>query len=110
MRSGASVAHFHYHTAPITSIDWNPNDSSVIAVSSADNQVSLWDMSVEIDTEAEGALDGNVVQGTEDLPPQLLFLHQGQKDVKEVHWHPQLPGVLMTTAADGLNVFKACNM
>ena len=30
----------------------------------------------------------------------------GQKVTKEVHWHRQLPGVLMTTAFDGLNVWK----
>ena len=39
-------------------------------------------------------------------PPQLLFIHQGQSNVKEVHHHSHIPGVIVTTAEDGFNVFK----
>jgi ribosome assembly protein RRB1 len=52
------------------------------------------------------------VRGREDLqgiPPQLFFVHQGQSDIKEVHWHRQLPGVLASTAADSFHVFKPAN-
>lgn len=41
-----------------------------------------------------------------EIPPQLLFLHAGQKVTKEVHWHKQLPGVLITTAYNGFNLWK----
>jgi ribosome assembly protein RRB1 len=45
-----------------------------------------------------------------DLPAQLLFIHAGQTDVKEAHWHAQIPGMLASTAADGLHVFKPYNI
>ena len=76
-----------------------------------------------------------------DVPPQLLFVHQGQTDSeaggrdregargrvrrplalaltddspppicvradKEAHWHRQLPGVIISCAFDGINVWK----
>ncbi|KAG5189476.1 WD40-repeat-containing domain protein [Tribonema minus] len=102
------VAQFSWHKAPITSIEWDPNDESMLAVAGADNQVTVWDLSVEAD-------DGDLVGGPNrdlggiaelKLPPQLLFVHQGQHDIKELHFHPQVPGVIMTTALDGFNVWK----
>lgn len=105
-KPNAPVAHFRYHTAPVTSIEWHPTDESVLAVSGADNQISVWDMSVEEDAEAATAGDAQQLE----LPPQLLFIHQGQTDIKELHFHPQCPGVLVSTASDGFNVFKPANI
>jgi len=94
------VVNFHYHTGPITSLEWNPNDASVLAVSSADDRISIWDFAVETD-DAAASTDKDV-----DVPPQLLFVHQGQKEIKELHWHHQLPGVIISTANDGFNIFR----
>ncbi|TMW56933.1 hypothetical protein Poli38472_002858 [Pythium oligandrum] len=104
------VAHFRYHTAPVTSIEWHPTDESALAVAGADNQISVWDMSVEEDPEAAAAAAAESDQPKLDLPPQLLFIHQGQTDIKELHFHPQCPGVLVSTAGDGFNVFKPANI
>jgi ribosome assembly protein RRB1 len=100
------LANFNYHTKAISSIEWSPHDESILCLSSADNQVTIWDLSVEADEEDisnRKSLDPNL----NDFPPQLLFIHQGQNNVKEIHHHNQIPGVIMTTAEDGLNIFKA---
>jgi ribosome assembly protein RRB1 len=102
----APVAHFTWHNKPITSIEWHPTDTSVLAASSADDSVSLWDLSVEADEEEAATKKINESNGGIVVPPQLLFVHQGQKHIKEVHWHPQIPGMVCSTAADGFNVFK----
>ncbi len=77
-RKPKPVAHFTWHTAPITSVEWHPSDPSVFAASGSDDQVTLWDLSVEGDDEQAGDApvgpDGRVL----DVPPQLLFVHQGQ--------------------------------
>lgn len=98
------AAQFKWHKAPITSLEWHPTDDSVLAVSGEDHQVSLWDLSVERDFEA-GSQDNEP-----DVPAQLLFVHQGQKGIKELHWHPQIPGVLGTTAFTGFNIFKTISV
>lgn len=100
------VAAFTWHKAPITSVEWHPTEDSIFAASGADDQVTMWDLAVEQDDDETGAMD----EGPAETPPQLLFSHQGQKDVKEVHWHPQIPGAMISTALDGFNIFKTISV
>jgi ribosome assembly protein RRB1 len=88
------VASFDFHKEPITSIEWHPTDDSVVAVGSADNTVTLWDLAVELDDEESRQA------GMADIPPQLLFVHY-MESVKEVHWQAQMPGTLMATGGNG---------
>ncbi|KAF8846180.1 WD40 repeat-like protein [Paxillus ammoniavirescens] len=101
------VAAFTWHRAPITSIEWHPTEDSIFAASGADDQVTLWDLGVEQDDEEIG-VSMNETPGA--VPPQLLFVHQGQKDIKEIHWHPQIPGTVISTALDGFNIFKTISV
>lgn len=103
------VAMFTWHNDPITSIEWHPTEDSIFAASGADDQVTLWDLGVEQDDEEVGS-SMNETQGSREIPPQLLFVHQGQKDVKEIHWHPQIPGTVISTALDGFNIFKTISV
>lgn len=95
------LANFSFHKGPITSIEWAPHDESMIGVSSTDNQVSIWDLSVEADDDA-----ATKDPALEEYPPQLLFLHMGQTNIKELHFHPQIPGTVVSTAEDSFNIFK----
>lgn len=107
------MAHFEYHKHPITSIEWSPHEASTLAVSSSDNQLTIWDLSLEKDEEEEAEFKAQTreqVNAPADLPPQLLFVHQGQKDLKELHWHAQIPGMLISTAADGFNALMPSNI
>jgi len=106
----AVVAEFSWHKGAVTSIEWSPHEGSVFASSGADEQVCLWDLSTEADDEEQ-----STSIEMKEVPNQLLFIHQvsqpsytgpdlqGQKDIKELRWHKQIPGCLVTTAVDGLN-------
>ena len=105
--SNEPVARFHWHSQAITSVEWSPTESSTLAAAGADHQVTLWDLALEEDPEAESAVRGR--DDLQNIPPQLFFVHQGQTDIKEIHWHPQLPGVLGSTAGDSFHILKPAN-
>lgn len=103
--SAGPMANFLWHKKPITSLDWHPTDETTLSVAAEDNMVSLWDMAVEDDRVGQ-----EEVPGESHFPPQLMFVHMGQQEPKEVRWHPQIPGVCISTAATGFNIFKTCNV
>ncbi|KFD69260.1 hypothetical protein M514_18629 [Trichuris suis] len=97
------VALFKYHQGPINSVEWYPHEKGVFAVSSEDNVVTLWDLTADTMNAGEN-------ENLENIPPQLLFIHLGQREVKEVHWHPNCKGVFLSTAINGFNVAKTISV
>ncbi|PHH75112.1 hypothetical protein CDD82_4589 [Ophiocordyceps australis] len=97
------LASFDFHKEQITSLEWHPTDDSIMAVAAGDSTVTLWDLAVELDDE-----ESRETAGVKDVPPQLLFVHY-LKDVKEVHWHPQIPGSLMATGEE-FSVFRTISV
>lgn len=91
------ITDIKWHNDQITTLQFQPREECVLAVASADNRMTLWDFSVEPDSSEPV---------NEDIPPQLLFLHQGQKNIKELRFHPLFDTVLGTTAEDSFNVFR----
>ena len=89
-------ASFNFHKKQVTSIEWHPTDDSIVAVATADDTLTLWDLSVELDDE-----ESRYTADVQGVPPQLLFVHY-TKEVKELHWHPQIPGCVIDTGAGGL--------
>ena len=98
------VAHFDFHKEQITSLEWHPTDDSIVAVCAGDNTLTLWDLAVELDDE-----ESRYTADVKDVPPQLLFVHY-MEQVKECHWHPQIPGALMATGGSGFGVFKTISV
>lgn len=90
-----AIASFNFHKEQITSIEWHPTDDSIVAVAAGDNTLTLWDLAVELDDE-----ESRYSAGVKDVPPQLLFVHY-MEQVKECHWHPQIPGCIMGTGGGG---------
>jgi ribosome assembly protein RRB1 len=93
--NASPVASFNFHREQITCLEWHPQDNSVMLVGAGDSTLTLWDLSVEIDDE-----ESRDTGGVRDVPPQLLFVHY-MDEVKEGHWHPQIPGVVVATGGSG---------
>ncbi len=105
----APIALFQWHKKAITSIEWHPQEDSVLACSSEDNSITVWDMGLEADAD-EVAKEATGAKVDYNIPPQLLFIHLGQEHIKELHFHPQIPSLILSTASDGIDIFKAANL
>lgn len=53
------VAIFKHHTEAVTTVEWHPKDSAVFASGGSDNQIALWDLSVERDQDASLDIEVN---------------------------------------------------
>jgi ribosome assembly protein RRB1 len=108
LRASEFTAQLVWHRNYISSLEWHPTDVSMLAASGADDCISIWDLSLEPDVQR--APQGALLAEGDEVPSQLLFLHQGQTNIKEVHWHKQIPGLCVSTAQSGLNVFHPANI
>lgn len=94
------ISNIKWHTAPINSLMWDPYEESQIAVCSEDDRLSIWDFSVEPD-------DKQLYDTyNQEIPQQLVFLHQGQTNLKDVKFHPYFKNLLCSTSENGINIFK----
>nr|CCC94889.1 unnamed protein product [Trypanosoma congolense IL3000] len=100
-----------WHRGSITSVEFSLHNESVLSVVGDDGQCTLWDLSLERDPSEEQEVVGELF-GRADLsgiPDQLMFQHQGLEHPKEAHWHPQIPGMVVTTDYMGLHLFRPMN-
>jgi ribosome assembly protein RRB1 len=94
------ISNIKWHKEKISAISWDPFDDSQVAVASEDHRVTVWDFSVEPDDKQ--LFD----KKNDEIPQQLVFLHQGQNHVKDLKFHPVYKNMIATTAENGINVFK----
>merc|ERR1712146_52038 len=97
--------------SPITAIEFSEHNESVLSATSDDGQCTVWDLSVERDADEEREVLGQLFNrdDTTRLPDQLMFQHQGLQHPKEVHFHSQVPGLVVTGDFNGLHLFKPRN-
>lgn len=108
----APIQRLDFHSSSrITSVEFSTHNESVLAVAADDGQCTLWDLSLERDPDEErNVLGDNFGRGdVSQLPDQLMFQHQGLEHPKEVHFHSQIPGLVVTTDFLGMHLFKPVN-
>lgn len=94
-----------FHQDSICSIAWQPHDEWTLAVAGLDDRISIWDLSVETDAPSLPGQEMSI-DPRDEIPDQLLFLHQGQQELREMQWHPAYKDVMVSTAIDSFNVFQ----
>jgi ribosome assembly protein RRB1 len=98
--SNGPISNVQWHKGPITALVWDPYEDSQIAVSSEDNRLTVWDFSVEpVDNQLFDAANN-------EIPQQLILLHEGQENIKDIKFHPIYKNFIVSTAENGINVFK----
>tara|TARA_B110000285_G_C15106141_1_gene608100 strand:+ start:1447 stop:1797 length:351 start_codon:yes stop_codon:yes gene_type:complete len=64
-----SITRIRWHTSAITSIGFEPREESVLAVASADDKLTLWDFSVEVDDSELEQQNAQLQANGMDVPP-----------------------------------------
>lgn len=82
-----------WHNTPISLIRWRDDD---IFASGSDEQLCLWDITLEEDSEAAG-----------DINKYLLFVHQGQKFYKDCCFDGNK---VISTSQDGVCIFEPISL
>jgi ribosome assembly protein RRB1 len=94
------ISNIQWHKGAISALSWDPYEDSQLAVASEDNRLSIWDFAVEPD---DNHLFDHLNQ---EIPQQLIFLHQGQENIKDIKFHPAYKNFLVSTAENGINIFR----
>ncbi|EKX53422.1 hypothetical protein GUITHDRAFT_101124 [Guillardia theta CCMP2712] len=102
-KSLAPIAVLNFHKSAISSVNWHHKDPTMLVAACREECVSIWDFSLEKDDVAN---DIEAKYGLMELPPQLLFLHYGQKEISDAKWHPLLPNVVFSSCSDGIHIWK----
>ncbi|GJT88970.1 WD40 repeat-containing protein MSI1 [Tanacetum coccineum] len=80
----------NYDRDEVVQIEWNPHNKNIIASSSSDRRLVMWDTS-RVGQE----------QLSVDVPPELLFIHAGHTDrVPDFSWNPTEDWVIASVADD----------
>jgi histone-binding protein RBBP4 len=89
------------HTDQVYNIEWAPFNESILASSSSDRRVGIWDLSrIGMEQTPEDAEDG---------PPELLFLHGGHTSkVSDFSWNQNDEWTIASVSED--NVLQVWNM
>lgn len=91
----------------VYSVAWSPHDSCTFLSATADDVVSIWDLSVEDDAARSTAEAPSERKDSPDgVCDQTLFQHMGQSIVTQVKWHPRHPFMAFTTAQNSIDLFR----
>jgi WD40 repeat protein len=86
---------FEGHQDEIIQVAWSPHNETVLATSSGDRRVNVWDLSrIGEEQSPEDAEDG---------VPELLFVHGGHTNkISDFSWNLNDPWVICSVAEDNI--------